>query len=295
MAFTLAEYKKQSQDPLIAGIYEIFMNNSPLLDKMTFSNINGGAVSFNRETTLPTTAFRAVGSAYTASEGVITTTTESLTIAGGKIKLDRILEKWYGEDRRNTSVNMQIKSLARLINYTMFKGDGTSNTFTGLENRVAAGQTVNNGVGALSLGSWDEALAEVEGDNQAIFVGKGLYLRLAAALRDTTVAGNLMRLNDDIGKPMIVYGGVPVLRAGKDASDAEVLDFSEASSTTSAYFCSFDDNGLQGVQNGGIDAYTPVTQSVANEFDIEWSMNYIIGNLNSVIRVDGITDAAVVA
>lgn len=295
MAFSLAEYKKQSQDPLIAGIYEIFMNNSPILDRMEFSNINGGAVSYNRETTLPTTAFRAVGSAYSTSEGVITTSTESLTIAGGKITLDRILEKWYGQDRRNTSVNMQIKSLARLINYTMFKGDGTSNTFTGLENRVAAGQTVDNGTGALSLGSFDEALADLEGDNQAIFVGKGLWLRLTAALRDATVSGNLMRVNDDIGRPMMVYGGVPIYRAGQDASDAEVLDFSEATSTTSAYFCSFDDNGIQGVQNGGIEAYTPVTDSVANEFDIEWSMNYIIGNLNSAIRVSGITDAAVVA
>lgn len=295
MAFTLAEYKKESQDPLVASVYESFINNSPILARMGFESINGGAIQFNRETTLPTTAFRAIGSDYTASEGVITTVTENLKILGGKIKIDRALREMYGEGRLMTSMSMQLKSLARFANYNMVKGDGTGNSFTGWQSRIAAGQTVDNGTAALSLASFDEAMAELEGENGAIFVGQQLWLLLTAALRNQTLSGNLFRSNDNLGNPMMFYGRLPIVYVGRDASDAEILDFSEAGTTTSAYFVSFDNNGVTGVQTGPIKNYTPVTESVASEFDVEWIMSYIIGNLRSAIRVSGITNATVVA
>lgn len=295
MAFSLTEYKKQSTDPLIAGVYEAFLNNSPLMSKMLFTNINGGSVSWNTESVLPTTSFRAVNSDYSTSAGTVNKQTEDLTIVGGKITADRALLRMYGQDRLNTDIAMQLKSLARLVNYTMFKGSGGSDDFTGLQTRIQSGQTIDNGTAALSLASFDEAIANLEGENKYCFVGTGLWLRLTAALRNNTLAGNLFRTNDDLGKPMMVYGDVPILQAGKDASDSEILDFSETSATGSAYFVSLDDNGIQGVQNGEIQRHTPVTDSFASEFDIEWIMNYIIGNPNSAYRVSNILDAAVTA
>jgi hypothetical protein len=296
MAFTLAEYKKASQDPLIAGVYEAFINNSPLLSRMPVENINGGAVTFNRETTLPTTAFREVGSDYVASEGVITSATTAMSISGGKLKADRALIAMYGPERLAISLNMQAKSLARVVNQSLFKGDGTSGTLTGLQTLIGTGsQSVDNGTTALSLAKLDEAVAYCEGDNKAIYMSRPMWLRFTTAARAAAINGNIQISQDQFGMPQYFYGGLPIVTAGLDASGAEVLPFTETTSTTSIYVVSTSMEGAHIVQNGGIRNFAPVSQSFANEYDIDWYMNYIVGNLKTAWRVRGITNAAITA
>lgn len=296
MAFTLAEYKKASQDPLIAGVYQAFINNSPFLSRMPVENITGGAIVDNTETTLPTTGFREIGNEYTASEGVITQRTTSLSIAGGKIKADRALLAMYGPSRLAMSLNMQSKSAARTVNLALFKGDGTAGSITGLQSLIGTGsQSINNATAALSLSRLDEAIAYCEGDNKAIFMNRPMALRMTAAARNSTINGNIQVAQNEMGMPQYFYGGIPIVTAGLDASGAEVLPFTETTSTTSIYVVSCSLEGAHIVQNGGIRNFTPKTQSVANEYDIDWYMNYIVGEAKHAWRIYGITNAAVVA
>jgi hypothetical protein len=296
MAFTLAEYKKGKDDPRLQGLIEIYLNNAPFLNYTELVNVIGSAVTFTREKTLNTTAFRAIGAAYTASEGEVEEITTALKVAGGKITVDRALLKMQGLERFQWAQAMQVKSLARLLSYTFFKGDGTSDSFEGLQALVQAGQTIDNGTAALSLAALDEAVAEIEGSNQVMYVGTKMYSRLSAAMRDTSVAGNIYFEPNQFGQQVMMYAGIPVVRAGKDGSDSEILDFSESTSTTSIYLVSSDENGVVGFQNDGITYYDlDRGQDVASDYDIEWLMAPAIQNPNSCYRISGITDAAITA
>jgi len=294
MAFTLAEYKKGKDDPRLQGLIELYLDNAPFLNHTELVNVIGSAVTHTAETTLNTTAFRAVGAAYTASEGVVTETTTNLKIAGGKITVDRALLKMQGEQRFAWSQAMQVKSLARLMSYSFFKGDGTSNTFSGLQSLNTV--SVANGATALSLAKLDEAVATIEGSNTVMYVGTGMYSRLSAAMRNTSVAGNIYYEPNQFGQQVMYYAGIPIVRAGKDGSDAEILDFSETTSTTSIYLVSSDENGTVFFQNDGIQYYDIDKGSdVASGYDIEWIGAPAILNPASCVRVSGITNAAVTA
>lgn len=293
MAVTLAEYKKMSQNVLILAVAQIYLDNSPIMNYLKFTNINGGTIEFLREKTLPDTGFRTVGVAYTTSEGELETVTESLKIAGGKITVDRALVKLYGTDRLVEEQMMQLKSLARTANLAFFKGDGTGGSFTGLQ--VRATNVIPQGTAALSLSNLRKAVVRCKGTDKKIFMNEEMYLKLADAGNSTTLGGLINISKQEFGEPVTYFAGVEVIRAGQDNSGDEVLGFTEASSTTSIYVVSFDEEGMKGVQNGDITDYTPVTESHANEYDIEWLMSYIIRNPAAVQRISEITNAAIVA
>lgn len=292
MALTLAEYKKQSQDPLLSGVVQTYINNAPFLNWISYTNFSGGAVTLNRQKTLPNAGFRAIGVPYTATAGEIEPVTESLTIAGGKIVVDRALLKMYGTDRLATEQEMQVAALARTLSLTFFKGDGTGDSFTGLQ--VRATNVINNGDAALSLSNLLRAVVQCKGTNKVIFVGLEMYLKLSNAKNDSTLGSQINIVPDEFGMPITYFAGVPVVQAGEDVAGDEILDFSEANSTTSIYVVAFDSNGVNGMQNGGLETYRPKTESVASEYDIEWLQNFIIGNPASLQRISGITNAEVV-
>lgn len=295
MAFTLAEYKKQSQDPLKTGVIEVYLNNAPFLNYLELEQINGGALVYNRENALPDAGVRAIGSKYTADNGTVEQLTEALKIAGGKIEIDRALRKMYGDSRLATAIDMKTKALARAVNVGFFKGDGTGANFEGLQSRIGVGETIVQGDTALSLSNLRRAVVECEGDNKVIFVGQEMFLRLSDAKNDASLGGQITITQDAFGNPITYFAGVPVVMAGKDSSDAEILDFSETNTTTSIYVCSFGGNGVVGIENGGLETYAPVVDSVVSEIDIEWLVSWYIGNPKSAYRISGITDVAVVA
>lgn len=295
MAFTAAEYKKMSSDPMIAGVYAAFIENSPFIERSPIEDITGGALIVNRETTLPTTAFRGIGSEYTASEGAITPTNIPLSISGGKLKTDRALPILYGTQRQAIAMSMQAKSLARTVNTALFKGASGGDSIVGLESTVAAGQTISNGTAGLKLSVLDEALQQCEGDNRVIFMSSPMLLKFNALARTPALNGNIGIAQNEMGIPQMFYGGIPLVAAGKTAAGAEVLPFTETSTTSSIYVVSLSLEGTHLIQNGGIRNFAPVKESVASEYDIDWYVNYVIGNLNSAIRVSLITNVAITA
>lgn len=291
MAFLLAEYKKQSQDPLRQGVIQTFIDNAPVLNFLKFDQINGGAIEFNIEKVLPTTGFRAINAPYISSEGEIETKTEALKVAGGKITVDRATRKMYGDARLATSIDMKVKSLARTFSVAFFKGDGTGDSFTGLQSRATT--TIDQGTGALSLSNLRRAKVTSQGSGKVYFMGEEMYLRLSDAVNDPTLS-NVTRSVDAFGNEVLFFAGVPCVIAGADASGDQILDFTETTSTTSIYLVCFDPNGVAGVQNGDMETYYLNQKDVNEGFDIEWLVNYLLQDPKSVVRVLGITDAPVV-
>ena len=296
-SMTLAEYKLQTQDPLRAGVIQSFIDHAPILKDLAFSDIPGGAISFNREKTLPTSGFRAVGAEYTADGGEIETITEALKIVGGKIEIDRALKAMYGESRQVSAVAMKLKSIARTINATFFKGDGSANSFTGLQARIASGQTVDNGAGGavLSLAKLDAAILACEGDNRRIYANDQMYLALSVAMRTVGLAGNLQIAQDAFGSPVMTYAGIPVVRAGKNVDGSEVLAFTETNTSSSIYIVSLSPEGVEGVQRGPLEVYVNRSGEAVTAVEPEWYVSYLINSPQSAIRLKNITAGTIVA
>ncbi|RTL05717.1 hypothetical protein EKK58_07440, partial [Candidatus Dependentiae bacterium] len=89
---TLIEAAKVAQNggnTYLAGIIELYAQSSDILQALPFTDIQGNALKYNREETLPGVGFRGVNEGYTESTGIINPVTEVLTIAGGDLDVDK--------------------------------------------------------------------------------------------------------------------------------------------------------------------------------------------------------------
>lgn len=69
MAVTLAEAAVLSENQLSRAIHEMFVQESPILDRLPLMPIEGNAYAYDQEQTLPGVAFRGVNEGYTESTG----------------------------------------------------------------------------------------------------------------------------------------------------------------------------------------------------------------------------------
>ena len=95
MAFTLAEYKASSENALDRNVIDEF-RGSDVLDRIPFddgAHLNAGGsawvYAYDRVTTLPTAAVRAVNNEYVAQEAKTTKVSTELKIFGGSFEVDR--------------------------------------------------------------------------------------------------------------------------------------------------------------------------------------------------------------
>ena len=295
MPMTLAEYKKQSQDEFRSQVIETFLNHSPFLSRAIIQTIIGGSVTFNREKTLPTgVGWREVNGEFTVSSGEIEQVTESLNIAGGRTKLDRILKQRYGSDRLATELAMQVKATVRLINADIYKGDGLDGAITGLQTRITGDNVIANGTAGLSAASLRAALLRCRGTNKTFFCSESVYSHIWAAYNDGTIQ-NVTFGAGEFGLTVLSFAGVPIVIAGEDGLGDDVLPYDEGTGTdeTSIYLVSFDDtDGTVVIQSDEMNT-TPLAEiSVLEAYDVEWDMNFMSQTERSAVRISGITDAA---
>ena len=150
MAFTLADAKNLSQDKLTNSVIDEF-RKSPLLDALVFddaASAGGGqslSYTYNRVTTLPTAATRAIGSEYTAQEAKTTPVTVALKVFGGKFGIDRVLQKYEHKvvDLMTFQLEQKIQATRALFADMFINGDSSSdgNAFDGLDKALTGSST----------------------------------------------------------------------------------------------------------------------------------------------------------
>lgn len=277
MALSLAEAAKLSQDSLQKGVLETFVQESPILDRIPFLNIEGNSYAYNEEAVLPGVEFRNVNEAYTASTGTVNQKSEKLVILGGDADVDRFIQQTRSDlnDQRAVQTAMKVKAISYKFQDTFFNGTTTTDTksFDGLKKRLTGSQVITpatNGIKVLGNGgtdvhafldALDSLLAAVPGinaTNGAIYMNSAIMGKFRSALRhigyDTT-------LQQDIsGKRALMWNGVPVLDAGTKTDGTMVLAANEtvgtATNATSVYAVRFGgdegDQAVTGLTNGGV-------------------------------------------
>ena len=262
MGMTMLEASKLAGPNTKRGaIIEIFAKASPILNAMEFNNITGTGVDYDQEAALPGVAFRGVNEEYTASAGVLNPQHDPLKIAGGTLDVDSALIKMMGESVRAKHEAMKAKALALKIARMTIKGDSTSDPreFDGLQRRLANDQKIavttntTDSVGALTLAKLDQAIDQTENPTH-IIMNSTLRRLLTAASRTAAIGGWITWTTDNWGRQVAKYADLPILVAGKDNTNTEIIPNTETAGdagadATSLYVVSFGDGAIEGIQN----------------------------------------------
>ncbi len=307
MALTLIEAAKQTDDLVRQAIIELYASSSEILRVLPFEGIPGNALRYNREETLPGIGFRGINEGYTESTGILNPITETLTIAGGDLDVDKFIIDTMGMDQRSVQEAMKVKALA--LNWTLqfIKGDSTTNprVFDGLQARVTGNQLIGAGStangDALSLMKLDELIDQVQNPTHLI-MNKTMRRLLTQAARDTAVGGFITTGKDEFGRQLYYYADLPILIVENDNTDMQILNFNEAcpgggtATGTSVYCVSFAEGMLTGIENGGIDARDlgELEAKPAYRTRVEWYAGLSCYHGRAAARLWGIKNAAVV-
>jgi hypothetical protein len=309
MGLTLIEAAKlETGDAYRQAIIELYAGSSEILRILNFVGITGNALKYNREQSLPGIGFRGVNESYTASTGVLNPQTEALVIAGGDLDVDKFIIDTMGARQRSVQEAMKVRALALAWTKKFFKGDSGTDPreFDGLQLRVTGSQVIDAGASAggdaLSLLKLDEAIDQTLNATH-IVMNKTMRRRMTAAARDKDVGGLIGFTVDEFGRQITTYNSLPIITIDLDNTGAAILPFTEASPggggavSTSVYVMSVTDDGLQGLENGGIDVRDLGELQTAPVFRTrtEWYSGIAIFNGRAVTRLRGVKDAAVTA
>lgn len=306
MSLTLVEAAKQSQNPIQSAIVEMYAANSDILQFLPFESINGNALRYNREDTLPGIGFRGVNEAYTESTGILNPMTEPLVIAGGDLDVDTFILQTMGQNQRSVQENMKVKALALAWTKQFIKGDSESDPrgFDGLQVRLTNNQLIEagdtDGGDALSLKKLDELIDTVENPTHLI-MSKAMRRLLTAAARDVDVGGYITWGVDAFGRQIAKYNDLPILIADYDNTGSSILAFDEVGSggstatATSIYCVSFTDGMLSGIQGGQMDVRDlgELQTKPAMRTRVEWFSGIACFHGKAAARLRGISNATV--
>ena len=279
MAVTLAQAAVLSENDLQRGVMEMFVQESPVLDRLPLLGIQGNAYAYNAESTLPGVAFRNVNEAYTESTGVVVQATESLVILGGDADVDRFIVQTRGNvnDQRAVQTALKVKAASYRFQDAFFNNDvaaggEAAKGFDGLKKRLTGGQVfalAGNGANIMTdattmnafFDALDTLLSKVPGinpSNGAIYAPLAVHGRIRSAGRRL---GGVDTVREDMTrKRVLTWNGIPVLDPGQNLAGTDILPFTETQGssnvTASIYAVKFgqdeSDRGVTGLTNGGV-------------------------------------------
>ena len=232
MAITLQEAKVGMADKVDQQIVDMFRRSSQLLDKMTFDNVispgTGGSTltyGYIQLKTPATAAVRSVGSEYTPGEAKREQKTTGAVIMGGSFQVDRVLQNTAGAaDEMAFQAEQKIKATANYFHNMAINGDSENGGFDGLKKLLAG--SANELVSEVSLTTsseldenynafldeMDAFLATLDGSADLLLMNTQMLIKLRSIARR---AGYYERSQDDFGRTVETYAGIPMVDMGK--------------------------------------------------------------------------------
>ncbi len=281
MAVTLAESQALNPNPRLPGVLRVLDTSTTVLDRLPFESIAGNAFTYNKDATLPASAFRAVNAGYTESTGTFTTATESIVILGGEYVVDRFLEQTshgavaslIAEQR-----DLKVRSIQAKFSDSFINGSVAvdANSFDGLKIRLTGAQVIStagaNGA-AINTDSpsrqtffdaLDALIALVPGC-EALYMNANVLSVIGSAMRRETISTTTI---ETIGaqRPRLTWAGIPLLDVGLKADQTAIIPQTEVKGTSSIassiyavnFTQSLAEQGVCGLTNGGLQVDAPV-------------------------------------
>ena len=278
MAITLAEAKVGMADKVDQQIVDMFRRSSLLLDNMVFDNVispgTGGSTltyGYIQLKSPSTAAVRTVGSEYTPGEAKKEKKTTSAVIMGGAFQVDRVLQNTAGAaDELAFQAEQKIKATANYFHDLVINGDVDNGNFDGLKKlltgtanevtstvSLATSQDLDDNYNAF-LDEMDSFLSLLDGTPSMLLMNRQMLVKLRAIARR---AGYYERKQDDFGRTVETYAGIPLMDMGQFFDGENTRDVIEnEDGKTAIYAVSLGLDGFHGISpmgDGVIVSYMP--------------------------------------
>lgn len=278
MAFSLSEYKASSEKAIDRLVIDEFRRSSWLMDNIQFddgAHPNAGGkmwvYQYDRVTTLPTVATRAVNAEYTAQEAKTTAYTVECKIFGGSFEVDRtqIGTARYG-DRIAFQMSQKLKATQAYFADLFINGDDSSSAleFDGLDVALTSSSTEKTATADLSSASnidsnykafIDELydwLSTLDGTPSALLMNRTMHSRMrSVALR----AGFLTASEDAFGRRVNAFDGIPFIDLGDKPGTSNPIVATtadpSAADTTDIYAVRLGLDGVHAIAPSGNSAF----------------------------------------
>lgn len=273
MAFTLNDAKNLSQSKLTSFVIDEF-RKSPLMDTLVFDDTvkpQGGntlAYVYNRVTTLPTAAGRAIGSEYAPQEAKTTPVTVNLKVFGGSFALDRVLinDEKQVSDLVQFQLAQKIQATRALFADWYINGDSAADetAFDGLDKALTGSTTERTLETALDLSTaasieanWKKFLYELrqvlkllDGSPSIMGVNRDMFAVFQTIADFST---QFTQTKTELGTEIVKYGNAVIMDMGdKPGSSTPIIETNGTAGTTDIYITRIGLDGVHGVTPDGM-------------------------------------------
>ena len=285
MAITLAEAKVGMADKVDQQIVDMFRRSSLLLDNMVFDNVispgTGGSTltyGYIQLKSPATASVRTVGSEYVPGEAKKEKKTANAIIMGGSFQMDRVIQNTAGAANEMAfQAEQKIKATANFFHNLVINGTGENEgegyitgTFDGLKKLLSG--TANELTGKVSLKTsteldenynafldeMDAFISTLDGAPSMLLMNRAMLIKLRSIARR---AGYYERTQDDFGRTVETYAGVPMVDMGQYFNGTAVEDVvTTEGGKTAIYAVSLGLDGFHGISpmgDGVIQSYLP--------------------------------------
>lgn len=312
MALTLTEANKLSNDMLLSGLIETIIKESPMMALTPFIEVIGTAITYNRESAMPSVAFRAIGDTWTEDAPTFAQITVALKILGGDADVDNFLATSRADvnDLPAITLAQKVKALAHAWEYTSVYGNASSDalTYDGLHTIITAlatTQRLHMGSGstgaALTLTKLDELIDAVKpGKPDCLMMTRRTRRGLSKYARALT--SPIAYQPNEFGQQQLVYDGIPII-INDHQLDTETISSAEyalptTGATSSIFALKFGEDGVVGFNAGPIptvEAFDKLETKDATRNRVKAYTALGVKSSVSVARLDGISSADVTA
>jgi HK97 family phage major capsid protein len=307
MAITLPEAAKLSNDALLVGVIEEVIKDCPLLQSMPFIEIVGNALTYNRESTLPSAEWHAVNDDWTTSPPVtFSQQTATLKILGQNADVDEYIKQTRSniQDVEAAIIELTAKAVRHELEEKFIYGDITAdvNQFEGLRKIINTGAAGNQVVAMGATGA-TLTLEKLDALIDAVLGGKPDLLMMSRRSRRkinalARAAGNNLEVGQGkLGEFVQLYNGIPIAINDfiKDthtvAGSVETAITGGASSTI--YSFQFGEDGLCGLTSPGGMQVVPIGQMEtkdATRTRVKWYVSLALFSTKKAAALIGVQD-----
>ncbi len=316
---SLAEAQKIVHDQFVKGVIAEIIEDGGIVSRFPVTNISGTQLTYNREATLPSGSYHAIGDAWVSSTAVTySQQTATLKEHGDQFELSERIKQTYDNPNTMSAVAMQqaSKGLKRKMEIEVIYGSTSSdaNAISGLHALCATAQTVDNGTGTtgapLSVHNLDKAIDLIRGGKpDFLLMSRATRRRLAESGRGGSTNYPVMMVPGATGMRLAPeiedWRGIPIV-----ASDYMLMTEALSGGTYSAAtggvtgsilimrFGNVEGGGLSMGMSGGLFQKKELLVMETKNASLMRIFTFfclVLGATKSLARVDGILDLPVVA
>jgi len=296
MALTLAEAAKLSNDTLLVGVIETIIYDSPVLQLLSFIEIVGNGLTYNRENQAASVSFYDVGDTWAESTPTFTQVTATLKILGGDADVDNFLAATRSnlQDLQAAIVQLKSKAVQQKFDDGFVNGDTAvdAKSFDGIDKLCVSGQTLSMGTngGTLTLEKLDELIDKVKGGKPDMLLLSRRSRRKLTSLSRGAGSGMLETDRNQFGQVVQFYNGIPI---GVNDWIADNKTVGTSSDCSTVYALQFGEGAAAGLTSPGglqVERVGSLETKDATRIRVKWYVSLALFNTLKLAKLTGVRD-----